>query len=76
MSAAGALKDLVESVVKTITDALHAKDTEQDEKLADLDRRVTALESGGSPATARKTAAKRVQAGGAGASADAPDTGK
>lgn len=50
MSAAGALRDLVETVIKTVTDVLHAKDTEQDEKLADLERRVTALES---PTTAK-----------------------
>lgn len=73
MSAAGALKDLVESVVKTITDALHAKDTEQDEKLADLERRVTALESGTGATAAKKATAAR--AGTAGAKSTASGTG-
>lgn len=44
MSAAGALRDLVETVIKTVADALHAKDTEQDGKLADLEQRVAKLE--------------------------------
>lgn len=57
MSAAGAIKDLVETVVKTITDALHAKDTEQDGKLADLEQRVAKLESASAPAAKARPAA-------------------
>lgn len=53
MSAAGALRDLVETVIKTVTDALHAKDTEQDEKLADLEQRVAKLESASAPSAAK-----------------------
>lgn len=58
MSAAGALKDLVESVIKTVTDALHAKDTEQDAKLADLERRVAALESVPAPEAVKVTSSR------------------
>jgi len=72
VSAAGALKDLVETVIKTVTDALHAKDTEQDEKLADLEQRVSALESGTGASAAKKAATAR--AGTAGASAKASPT--
>lgn len=69
MSAAGALKDMVEAVVKTITDALHAKDAEQDAKLADLDRRVKALESGTGQTAAKKATAARPTTAGAKSSA-------
>jgi hypothetical protein len=74
MSAAGALKDMVEAVVKTITDALHAKDDEQDKEIAALKERVTALESGTGQSAAQKATSAR--AGTAGAKASASRTTK
>lgn len=59
MSATAALRELVETVVGQITGALRAKDTEQDKKLADLDKRVSALESGTGTTAAKKATAAR-----------------
>lgn len=77
MSAAGAIKDMVETVIKTITDALHAKDTEQDEKLAGLDKRLTALEDQvGVPEEKVTPVKKTTGVRAAGAKTSAADTGK
>jgi hypothetical protein len=76
MSALGHLKSFVESLLEP----LHKHEQEQDEKLADLDRRVAALESPADPVvvssarTAKKAAprAARAQAGAAEVSGDTP----
>lgn len=63
MSATAALRELVETVVGQITGTLRAKDTEQDKKLADLDKRVSALEDRLSPAAKKATTARPASAG-------------
>jgi len=61
VSAFAALTAFVEEALARVTEALSSKDTEQEVRLDDLERRVSALEAGkteGAPA-ARKTASAR-----------------
>ncbi len=62
MSAAGALRDLVESAVSRVTEALRAANAAQDTRLAALEGRVSALEERLSPAREGVRPATRVQA--------------
>lgn len=60
MSAAGAVREMVEAILSSVTDALHSADAAQDERLTALEARVDALEKG-TGTSARKVTVPRTK---------------